>query len=186
VVLFFHRPEKRPDEGLERLNDRYFAQEPPRGSGPRRARLVHATDTMSVLVLILALLVAPEDLPKSAAASSATAPKAAPAVSSKTIVGEIVWVDIASRLVLVRESVKSTAVKGKPAVRETVAIAIAPDVPVIRGKKASTLAELKPKDHVVARYVPTAEGAKAVSVRVADAAPPGSPAGGPPDGGETD
>lgn len=148
---------------------------------------------MSVLVLILALLVAPEDAPKSAAASSAaassaTGPKAAPVVASKTIVGEIVWVDIASRLVLVRESVKSTAVKGKPAVRETIAIAIAPDVPVIKGKKASTLAELKPKDHVVARYLPTAEGAKAVSVRVADAAPraPGAPAGGPPDGGETD
>ena len=143
---------------------------------------------MSGLVLILALLVAPEDAPKSAASSSATAASAtAPAAPSKTIVGEIVWVDMASRLVLVRESVKSTAVKGKPAVRETVAIAIAPDVPVIRGKKASTLAELKPKDHVVARYLTTAEGAKAVSVRVAEATPraPGSPTAGTPGGGET-
>lgn len=146
----------------------------------------------AALVLLLALLVAPEDSSKSTASSSpapssATAPKAATPAPSKTIVGEIVWVDMTSRLVLVRESVKSTAVKGKPAVRETVAIAIAPDVPVIRGKKASTLAELKPKDHVVARYFPTAEGAKAVSVRVAEAAPlaPGSPAGGAPDGGET-
>jgi hypothetical protein len=102
-------------------------------------------------------------------------------------VGEIVWVDMASRLVLVRESVKSTAVKGKPAIRETVALAIAPDVPVIRGKKASTLAELKPKDHVVARYLTTAEGAKAVSLRVADATPhaPASPSAGTPGGGET-
>src|ERR1017187_2064344 len=145
---------------------------------------------MSVLVLLLALLVASEDAPKSAAASSATAPKAAPAAPSKTIVGEIVWVDMASRLVLVRESVKSTAVKGKPAARETVAMAIAPDVPVIRGKKPSTFAELKPKDHVVARYVPTADGAKAVSLRVADATPrtPGSPApaGSAGDGIETD
>ena len=138
---------------------------------PDRARLVHAKEPMPGLVLLLALLVAPEDAPKSAAASSATAPNSAPAAPSKTIVGEIVWVDLASRLVLVRESVKSTAVKGKPAVRETVAIAIAPDVPVIRGKKPSTLAELKPKDHVVARYLPTAEGAKAVSLRVADATP---------------
>jgi hypothetical protein len=147
---------------------------------------------MSGLVLLLVLLVAPEDASKSvaassAAASSATAPKAAPAAPSKTIVGEIVWVDMASRLVLVRESVKSTAVKGKPAVRETVALAIAPDVPVIRGKKTSTLAELKPKDHVVARYLPTPEGAQAVSVRVAEVTPrvPGSQAAGPPDGGET-
>jgi hypothetical protein len=148
---------------------------------------MHAKKGMSALVLILALLVAPDDAPKSSGASSASEPKTAPTVSSKTIVGEIVWVDIASRLVLVRESVKSTAVKGKPAVRETVAITIAPEIPVVKGKKASTLADLKPKDHVVARYLPTAEGAKAVSMRVADATPvaPGSPAGGSPDGGET-
>ena len=154
---------------------------------PDRARLVHIKEPMTALVLLLALLVAPENAPKSATASSATGPKAAPAAPSKTIVGEIVWVDMASRLVLVRESVKSTAVKGKPAVRETVAIAIAPDVPVIRGKKASTLAELKPKDHVVARYLMTAEGAKAVSLRVADATPhaPLSPSAGTPGGGET-
>ncbi len=142
---------------------------------------------MSGFVLILALLVAPEDASKSPAASSATASKVATAAPSKTIVGEIVWVDLASRLVLVRESVKSTAVKGKPAVRETVALAIAPDVPVIRGKKPSTLAELKPNDHVVARYLPTPEGSKAVSVRVADATPraPLYPLAGTPAGGET-
>lgn len=191
-MFFPESSEKRGDEALERLNDRFFVHELPYRSGSRRARLVHAKQAMSALVLILALLVAPEDAPRSAGASSAaapsaTGPKAATAIPSKTIVGEIVWVDLASRLVLVRESVKSTAVKGKPAVRETVAITIAPDVPVVKGKKASTLDELKPKDHVVARYLPTAEGAKAVSVRVADATPraPGSSAGGPPDGGET-
>ena len=95
------------------------------------------------------------------------AAKLAVAVVSKTIVGEIGWVDFPSRLVLVRESVKSTPVKGKPAARETIALAIAPDVPVIRGKQPSTFADLKPKDHVVARYLPTADGAKAVSLRVA-------------------
>jgi len=134
---------------------------------------------MRVLVLLLALLVAPENAPKTAASSS-SAPKAATAALSKTIVGEIVWVDFPSRLVLVRESVKSTIVKGKSAARETVAIAIAPDVPVIRGKKPSTFAELKPKDHVVARYLPTADGAKAVSFRVAEVMPNavlGAPAG---------
>ncbi len=131
---------------------------------------------MAVFVLLLVLLFAPEDAVKSAAVSSvspssAAAPKAAPAAPSKTIAGEIVWVDLASRIVLVRESVKSTVVKGKRGVRETVAIAIASDVPVIKGKKVSTLAELKPNDQVVARYLPTSEGAKAVSVHVADATP---------------
>ena len=141
---------------------------------------------MVAIVLLLALLVAPDDGSNPAAASPATAQKATPTAASKTIAGEIVWVDMTSRLVLVRESVKSTAVKGKAHVRETVAISIAPDLPVIRGKKTATLAELRPKDHVVARYVPTAEGAKAVSVRVAEAMPlePASPAAGTP-GGET-
>ncbi|MGZ6970729.1 MAG: hypothetical protein ACXVID_03620 [Thermoanaerobaculia bacterium] len=142
---------------------------------------------MVALVLLLALLVAPDDAPKPAAPSSSSAApkKAAPAAPSKTIVGEIVWVDFSSRIVVVRESVKSTAVKGKPAARETVAMAIAPDVPVIRGKNPSTFAELKPKDHVVARYVLAADGAKAVSLRVADATPraPGAGSGG--DGSET-
>ena len=145
---------------------------------------------MVALVLLLALLVAPAPKPAASSSSSAAPEKAAPATPSKTIVGEIVWVDFPSRIVLVRESVKSTAVKGKPAARETVAMAIAPDVPVIRGKKPSTFAELKPKDHVVARYVPTADGAKAVSLRVADATPrtpgPPVPAGSAGDGSETD
>jgi len=138
---------------------------------------------MRVLVLLLALLIAPENAPKKAASSPA-APTAVPAALSKTIVGEIVWVDFPSRLVLVRESVKSTIVKGKSATRETIAIAIAPDVPVIRGKKPSTFAELKPKDHVVARYLPTIDGAKAVSLRVAEVTPhavpdaPGTAGGG--------
>ena len=154
---------------------------------------MHVYGVMAVLVLLLALLVAPEEPAKPPAAGSAaatTASKPAPAtasaaaVASKTIVGEIVWVDFASRLVLVRESVKSTTVQGKPAVRETIAIAVAPDVPVIRGKQPSTFAELKAKDHIVARYLPLADGAKAVSLRVASAttgpprvgdAPPAAP-----------
>jgi len=118
---------------------------------------------MFALVLLLALLIAPEDVQKPGAAPPSVAAKSASAVSavaSKTIVGEIVWVDFPSRLVLVRESVKSTLVKGKPATRETIAITVAPDVPVIRGKQPSTFAELKPKDHVVARYRPSADSAR--------------------------
>lgn len=141
---------------------------------------------MAALVLLLALLVAPEEPAKPPAAGSTAAATAsattAVAVPAKTIVGEIVWVDFASRLVLVRESVKSTTVQGKPAVRETVAISVAADVPVIRGKQASTFAELKAKDHVVARYIPLADGAKAVSLRVANATTVPPPAGGTPPG----
>jgi hypothetical protein len=96
---------------------------------------------------------------------------AAPAGESRTIVGEIVWVDLPARLVLIRESVKTTKVKGQPAARQTVAVSIAPDVAVTRGAKAVPLEDLKPKDHVTARYLATAGGAKALSFRVADAAP---------------
>lgn len=147
---------------------------------------------MSALVLVLALLVAPTEtqnpgtapppVAKSVAAKAASPAAAGAAEASKTIVGEIVWVDFPARLVLVRESVKSTAVKGRPATRETIALAVAPNVPVIRGKQPSTFAELKPKDYVVARYLPTADGAKALSLRVADATPgaPGAASGTPP------
>lgn len=125
---------------------------------------------MPVLALILALLVAPDDVPKTTGPAPATA-KTASAAASRTIVGEIVWVDAPTRIVLVRESVKSTTIKGKQQARETVAIAIAPDLPLLKGKKPTTLAELKPKDHVVARYVTTADGAKALSLRVAEITP---------------
>ncbi len=163
---------------------------------------MHVQPVMAAIVLVLALLIAPEEAPKpgtAAATDSARAratvgkpATATAAVASRTIVGEIVWVDFPSRLVLVRESVKSTAVKGKPATRETIALAIPPDVPVIRGKQPSSFADLKPKDHVVARYMPTSTGAKAVSLRVADASntPSRSTAGTPPvpggAAGETD
>jgi Mg-chelatase subunit ChlI len=97
---------------------------------------------------------------------------AAPAGESRTIVGEIVWVDLKTRLVLIRESVKTTKVKGQPPARQTVAVSIAPDIAVTRGRKRVSLEDLKAKDHVTARYVATADGAKALSFRVAEATPP--------------
>lgn len=106
---------------------------------------------------------------------------AAPAGESKTIVGEIVWVDVPTRLVLIRESVKTTKVKGQLSARQTVAVSVPPDVAVTRGKTTVTLESLRTKDHVTARYVTTAEGAKALSFRVAEAlpaAPPLASAGG--------
>lgn len=99
--------------------------------------------------------------------------------------GEIVWVDVPARLVLIRESVKTTRVKGQPPVRQTVAVSVAPDVPVMRGKKTVPLETIRTKDHVTARYVATAEGARALTFRVADAAPPAPTAANAAGGGAT-
>lgn len=131
---------------------------------------------MASLVLFLILLADPPAQAQAAggAATKATAP-AAPA-ESRTIVGEIVWVDLTARLVLIRESVKTTKVKGQPPARQTVAVSVAPDVAMTRGKRTASLEDLRAKDHVTARYVTTSEGAKALSFRVAEIAPP-APAG---------
>jgi hypothetical protein len=118
------------------------------------------------LVLFLLLLAEP-----AAPASSGPTMSAAPAGDSRTIVGEIVWVDLPARLVLIRESVKTTKVKGQPPARQTIAVSVAPNVAVTRGARAVLLEDLKPKDHVTARYLATASGAQALSFRVADAAP---------------
>jgi hypothetical protein len=122
---------------------------------------------MSSLVLFLLLLGAPP---------TATPAGGTPAAESRTIVGEIVWVDVPARLVLIRESVKTTKVKGQPPARQTVAVSVAPDVALTRGRTAVSLENLKAKDHVTARYVTTAEGAKALTFRVADASPAASAA----------
>ena len=81
--------------------------------------------------------------------------------------------DVPSRLVLIRESVKTTKVKGQPPARQTVAMSVAPEVAVTRGATRVKLEDLKAKDHVTARYVPAPDGAKALSFRVADARPLG-------------
>jgi len=127
------------------------------------------------LALLLLLLVEP---PAPAPDSGSAASKASAPAESRTIVGEIVWVDLPSRLVLIRESVKTTRVKGQPPARQTVAMSVAPDVSVTRGKKVVALDELKAKDHVTARYVATETGAKALSFRVAEATPTPRPASG--------
>ncbi len=133
---------------------------------------------MSSLVLFLLLLA---EAPVATPAGGGLTMSAAPAGESHTIVGEIVWIDLASRLVLIRESVKTTRMKGQPPARQTVAVGVASDVAVTRGKKSVPLENLKAKDHVTVRYLATAEGARAISFRVAEAAPPAVP---PAGGGE--
>ena len=105
---------------------------------------------MASFVLFLLLASSPAQ-PAAGAAKTASAP----AGESRTIVGEIVWVDLPTHLVLIRESVKMTRVQGQPPARQTVAMSVAPDVPVTRGKRPVTLSDLKAKDHVTARYVAT-------------------------------
>ncbi len=122
---------------------------------------------MAGLVLFFLLLAASPAPPAAGAAKAASAP----AGESRTIVGEIVWVDLPTHLVLIRESVKTTRVQGQPPARQTVAVSVAPDVPVTRGRKRVTLSDLKAKDHVTARYVATPQGAKALLFRVAEAGP---------------
>ncbi len=124
-------------------------------------------EDVSGLVLFLLLMAAP---PAAAPKTSGPTLSAAPA-GDRAIVGEIVWVDLPTRLVLIRESVKTTKVKGQPPARQTVAVSIAPDVAVTRGKIAVPLENLKAKDHVTVRYLATPAGARAISFRVADAAP---------------
>ncbi len=118
---------------------------------------------MASLVLFLLLLAGP-----ATAAADPNAP-------SRTIVGEIVWVDLPTRLVLIRESVKTTRVKGQPPARQTVAVSVSPEVPLMRGKNRVTLEELKPKDHVTARYAAQADGAHALTLRVAEPVPTRAP-----------
>ncbi len=122
----------------------------------------------SFVLFLLLLAEAPVPTP----AGGGLTMSAAPAGESRTIVGEIVWVDLATRLVLIRESVKTTRMKGQPPARQTVAVGVAPDMIMTRGKKTVPLENLKAKDHVTVRYLATAQGARAISFRVADAAPP--------------
>jgi len=138
-----------------------------RASGPRHV----SCKPEGVASLVLFLLLLAEPAAPAAPTASGPTMSAAPAGESRTIVGEIVWVDLPARLVLIRESVKTTRVKGQPPARQTIAVSVAPDVAVTRGARAVPLDDLKPKDHVTARYLATAGGARALSFRVADAAP---------------
>lgn len=123
---------------------------------------------MARLVLpLLALLAGPA----AAAPAAGDAPAQTAPADSRTIVGEIVWVDAPARLVMIRESVKTTRVKGQPSSRQTVAVSVSPQVAITRGKAPVALEALKAKDHVTARYVTGPDGARALSLRVAEAAP---------------
>jgi len=98
------------------------------------------------------------------AAGPAPTPSAA-ASASRTIVGEIVTIDLVAKTVVIRDSVKTSAPKGK---RESVTVTLDAATTLVRGKKPVLLEELRPRDHVVARYLVSPTGARALSFRVAD------------------
>src|SRR5512141_799378 len=105
-----------------------------------------------------------------AAALFATAP-APTATQSRTLVGEILSVDVTNRQVVVVQGLKARGNKGDEK-RETITVHVPYSTRVVRGKKAATLTDLKPRDHAVVRYQLTATGAEALSLQVADLARP--------------
>ena len=104
-----------------------------------------------------------------------------PAGPTRSIAGEITYVDTALRIVAVRETVASASQKGQKQVRRTLTLVLTPETKLVRGKTPSDSSGLKVRDYVVAHYSETPFGPLAVTLRVADvvvrSAP--SPAGTP-------
>lgn len=98
------------------------------------------------------------------AAPTAT-PAPAPGSERRAIVGRVVSVDLEHPSMVVTESLKPA---GSAKRRETVTLTVLPGTSIVRGQSATTLADVKPKDHVVVRYRITPRGALAESLRVAD------------------
>ena len=129
-------------------------------------------DLGAVLPLFLALLM-PAGAPVPAAPSTAAA-KASPSAPAprptapltQTIVGQILAVDAVAATLIVGESVQASP--GKKGDRETVSLKVDGGTKLLRGTKTTTVAELRPRDHVVVRYVLTPQGARALSIRAAD------------------
>lgn len=108
------------------------------------------------------------------AAPPATAPQAqarTTAVPTRTMVGSIVSVHPARGTVVVRESVR-TVKSESPLPVETATVLVGASTEVLLGKRAATIADLKPGDHVVVRYAGTGGSGLALSIRVAETAPP--------------
>lgn len=99
------------------------------------------------------------------AAVAVAAPPATPAPNPhRTIVGIVVSVEPATRRVTVGESVKTGGEKGA-----TIVLTVDGETKLLRGKRPATFEELKASDHVVARYVEARDGARALSIRIAEA-----------------
>lgn len=100
---------------------------------------------------------------------AATAPATPP--RSHTFVGEIVSIDVPNRQVVVVQGIKAGN-KAGPKKRETLAVHVPFTARVLRGTKAASLDEVKPRDHAVVRYRVAGGTAEAFSLQVADLAAP--------------
>lgn len=123
---------------------------------------------LSVTLLSLAL-----GLMSARAAVPAPPPPAA--APEKTIVGEIVSLDAGQGRLVVQEASRTVRAKGEEPKKEIVTLQVDGSTKVVIGRNPSALTELKPKDHVVVRYVVTAKGPRATSLRVAERTPPTPP-----------
>ena len=95
-------------------------------------------------------------------------------VPTRTMVGSIVSVHPARGTVVGRESVR-TVKSESPLPGETAPGLVGASTEVLLGKRAATIADLKPGDHVVVRYAGTGGSGLALSIRVAETAPPAAP-----------
>lgn len=99
--------------------------------------------------------------PTQVAAPSAAGP-------TRSVVGEVTYVDTALRIVAVRETVSSATEKGQKAGRRTMTMVLTSQTKLLRGKRPGDPAELRVHDYVVATFSETPQGPIAISLRVAD------------------
>jgi hypothetical protein len=126
---------------------------------------------------------APAQLPPPPPAAT---PTPAPAVAAqKTLVGEVVRIDAARGLILVGESVKASHVTPGAKRRDPVALTVDRNTKLTRGTRPASFADVKAGDHAVVKYLASASGGRAVSIRLADVAVRSADAGAPAPGSPT-
>lgn len=135
------------------------------------------------LLFAALLLAAPLSQTVGAVSASPAAPRlvAPTPPAAKTIVGHILAVDPKTGTVVVEETIKPPKGQKGPHRHESVTVRVDGSTRLLRGKAPATFADLRPNDHAVVRYVAEAQGARALSLRVADRGPakpfePGAPA----------
>jgi hypothetical protein len=123
-----------------------------------------------LVLLALLLAIAPEAPPKATKATPvpATTPGAS---ASRTLVGEVLSVDLPNRKVVVAQALKARDKSGVKE-RETVTVQVPFSTRVQRGTKSASLADVRPRDHAVVRYELTSHGPQALSLQLADLATP--------------
>ncbi len=144
-----------------------------KGTGPGRSESGSGAGTGRALRQPSPILRAlPPPLPLLLASFSGPAQTAATPNPERTFVGEVLEVDAARSLVTIGESIEASAPNAPAKKREKLVLTVDGSTQVLRGKKPATVAEIRPKDHAVVRYVKTAHGLRATSMRVAEGSTP--------------